>query len=98
MRSYTVDLADIFHGRAIEEITRRELQDFLLNIVDEGKNRKAEKLALILSGIFSLAADDIGIRSPMDKVVLPFYQPKRGRALQKMKKRSWWNIAFRTKK
>ena len=83
LRSYTVDLADRFHGRAIEEITRRELQDFLLNIVDEGKNRKAEKLALILSGIFSLAADDIGIPSPMNKVVLPFYQSKHGKALSK---------------
>ena len=79
-RSYNVDLQPNFRGRFLHDITRSELQKYLFAIVDEGKHRKAEKLALILNCIFDMAADDLGITSPMKKVVLPNYQTKKGTA------------------
>lgn len=82
-RSYKVDLEPTFRGKYLHEITRSELQKYLFNIVDEGKNRKAEKLALILNCIFDMAADDFGVPSPMKKVVLPNYQTKKGSAFSK---------------
>lgn len=82
-RSYKVDLEPTFRGRNLHEITRSELQKYLFDIVDEGKNRKAEKLALMLNCIFDMAADDFGVPSPMKKVVLPNYQTKKGTAFTK---------------
>lgn len=64
-------------------ITRADLQTYLFAIVNEGKNRKAKKLALMLNCIFDMAADDFGITSPMKNVVLPHYQSKQGAALTK---------------
>ena len=82
-RSYRVDLEPTFKGRYLHEITRSELQKYLFDIVDEGKHRKAEKLALMLNCIFDMAVDDYGISSPMKKVVLPNYQTKKGTAFTK---------------
>ena len=82
-RSYRVDLEPTFKGRYLHEITRSELQKYLFGFVDEGKHRKAEKLALMLNCIFDMAVDDYGISSPMKKVVLPNYQTKKGTAFTK---------------
>ncbi len=82
-RSYKVDLEPTFRGKYLHEINRGELQKYLFDIVDEGKNRKAEKLALMLNCIFDMAADDFGVPSPMKKVVLPNYQTKKGTAFTK---------------
>jgi hypothetical protein len=53
--------------KCLYEITRSDLQKYLFGIVDEGKHRKAEKLALMLNCIFDMATDDYGIPSPMKK-------------------------------
>ena len=47
--------------------------------MDEGKNRTASKLQQIMTCIFDLACDDLGITSPMKKIVLPYYEAKKGR-------------------
>ena len=82
-RSYRVDLAPVLQGKHIGDIVRADLQNYLFGIIKEGKNRKAEKLALMLNCIFDMAAEDFGIVSPMKKVVLPNYQTKKGTALTK---------------
>jgi hypothetical protein len=82
-RSYNADLKPTFQKKCLHEITRSDLQKYLFGIVDEGKHRKAEKLALMLNCIFDMATDDYGIPSPMKKVVLPNYQTKKGTAFTK---------------
>lgn len=80
-RSFRVDLEPAFGNKPLADISRNELQNYLFGIVGENKNRKAEKLALMLNCIFDMAAEDFSIPSPMKKVVLPGYQVRRGQAL-----------------
>ena len=77
-RSIRVDLMPFFKDKTLNSITRDFLQTFLFNLIDEGKNRKAEKLYLILRCIFDLASLDFASTSPMEKIVLPKRQKKRG--------------------
>ena len=56
---------------------------YLFRFIDEGKHRTAEKLYHILCCIFDLACEDLHILSPMKKIVLPYYEPKKGSALSK---------------
>lgn len=72
-----------FGGKKISEMTRPVIQSYLFSIVDEGKNRTAGKLMQILSCILDLACEDFGITSPMKKIVLPYYEVKKGSALTK---------------
>lgn len=80
-RSFRVDLYPKFAGKTLGEITRTDLQNYLFGIVEEGKMRKAEKLALMLGCIFDMANEDFALPSPMKKVVLPHFESKRGKAL-----------------
>ena len=56
--------------------------------MDEGKFRTAEKLHLAFSCIFDLAADDLGVVSPMKKIVLPYHESKKGSALTKAEEKT----------
>lgn len=49
----------------VNEITRKDIQDFLFELTDEGKNRTAQKLKLLLSAIFDVIVEDYGIKTPM---------------------------------
>ena len=76
------NLLPVFGERPIADITRQELlQGYLFRFIDEGKHRTAEKLYQILCCIFDLACEDLHILSPMKKIVLPYYEPKKGSAL-----------------
>ena len=77
------NLLPVFGERPIADITRQELQGYLFRFIDEGKHRTAEKLYQILCCIFDLACEDLHILSPMKKIVLPYYEPKKGSALTK---------------
>lgn len=68
-----------FDGMTVGAMTRPIIQQYLFKIVDEGKNRTASKLQQIMTCIFDLACDDLGITSPMKKIVLPYYEAKKGR-------------------
>ena len=57
------------------------MQQYLFQFIDEGKHRTAEKLHQILCCIFDLACEDLHIPSPMKKIVLPYYESKKGSAL-----------------
>ena len=54
----------------VNEITRKDVQDFLFELTDEGKNRTAQKLKLLLSAIFDVICEDYGLKTPMAKIVL----------------------------
>ncbi len=77
-RSVNVDLIPFFKAKTIISITRDSLQSFLFEMIDQGKNRKAEKLHLVLRCIFDLACSDLAMPSPMAKIVLPKRQQKKG--------------------
>ena len=82
-RTYKVDIKPFFDCKTLGEISRMEIQNYLFAIINEGKHRKAEKVAMMLSCIFDLAFEDFGIPSPMKKIVLPFHQSKKGKAFTK---------------
>lgn len=69
----------VFDGMTVGAMTRTIIQQYLFKIVDEGKNRTASKLQQLMTCIFDLACDDLGITSPMKKIVLPYYEAKKGR-------------------
>lgn len=82
-RLSAVNLLPVFGERNITDISRQELQSYLFRFIDEGKHRTAEKLYQVLCCIFDLACEDLHILSPMKKIVLPYYEPKKGSALTK---------------
>ncbi|MBD5477185.1 MAG: hypothetical protein HDR17_14575, partial [Lachnospiraceae bacterium] len=67
----------------VNEITRKDIQDFLFALVNDGRNRTAQKLYTMLKAIFAVACEDLGIKSPMAKVTLPHYEIKKGKAFTK---------------
>ncbi|MCM1532356.1 MAG: tyrosine-type recombinase/integrase [Ruminococcus flavefaciens] len=67
----------------VNEITRKDIQDFLFELTDDGKNRTAQKLKLLLSAIFDVIVEDYGIKTPMSKIVLSHYEVKKGKAFTK---------------
>src|SRR5699024_7923236 len=67
--------------KRIAELTRQTLQKYHFDFIEEGKHRTAEKLHQILCCIFDLACEDLHIPSPMKKIVLPYYESKKGSAL-----------------
>lgn len=61
----------------VNEITRKDIQDFLFELTDNGKNRTAQKLKLLLSAIFDVIVEDYNIKTPMS------YEVKKGKAFTK---------------
>lgn len=72
----------------VNEITRKDIQDFLFELTDEGKNRTAQKLKLLLSAIFDVIVEDYGIKTPMSKIVLSHYEVKKGKAFTKAEEKT----------
>lgn len=77
-----------FPGRTLASITQFELQHFINDFVQNGKNRTAQKIALLLSAVFDYAVDD-GIieRSPMKRVVVARYEQESGQSLTREEER-----------
>ncbi len=67
----------------VNEISRKDIQDFLFALVNDGRNRTAQKLYTMLKAIFAVACEDFGLKSPMAKVTLPHYEIKKGKAFTK---------------
>lgn len=72
-----------FGDKRINLITRADIQNYLTDLVNQGKNRTAQKLKQLLSAIFDVAVEDYNIKSPMVKIALPHYEIKKGSALTK---------------
>ncbi len=86
-RQFKVYLEPYFGHYKLSQISRSMVQKFLFKYVEEGKNRTAEKLKLHLTCIFDMASDDFNLPSPMKKIVLPYYETKKGSALTKEEER-----------
>lgn len=82
MQALNAYISPNFDNRKIKNITQFELQAFINEFVRSGKNRTAEKIALLLSAVFDYAVDD-GIieRSPMKRVVVARYEEEHGQSL-----------------
>lgn len=76
-----------FKGALLKDMTRAKIQAHLFKLVEAGKHRTAEKLRLAFSCIFDLVSEDLGIPSPMKKIVLPYHESKKGSALTKEEER-----------
>ena len=74
------DILPVFGNRNASEIERNDLQKFLLGYVEKGVLRTAHKLWLVLRCLFDMVAEDNGKPSPMNKVVVPNYEAKKGSA------------------
>lgn len=80
-------LKPTFGNKRINAITRTDVQSYLSDLVNQDKNRTAQKLKQLLGAIFDVAAEDYGIKSPMAKVELPHYEVKKGTSLTKAEER-----------
>lgn len=67
----------------IDRIGRKNIQDFLLQLVEQDKNRTAHKVRQLLGAVFSIAVEDYDFKNPMIKVRLPHYEVKKGSPLSK---------------
>ena len=73
-----------FGETPVNEITRKEIQAFLLGLAEVGKNRTAHKLKQVLNAMFEVIVDDYPeLANPTKKVVLSHYEVKKGTALSK---------------
>ena len=84
----TYNLLPRYGERYVNEITRKDIQDFLFELTDAGKNRTAAKLKQLLSAIFDVICEDYGIKTPMAKIVLNYYEVKKGKAFIKEEKKT----------
>lgn len=82
-RLFNTNLKPRFGNLYLTDIDRPMLQSYLFEFIEQGKYRTADKLKLQLNCIFDLAADDYGIPSPVKKIVLPYYESKKGTAFKK---------------
>ena len=72
-----------FGEKHIDRITRNEIQDYLFRVVEQGKNRTAQKVKQLLGAVFALAVEDYEFKNPMTKITLPHYEVKKGSPLTK---------------
>ena len=78
------NLLEKFGETPVNEITRKEIQAFLLGLAEVGKNRTAHKLKQVLNAMFEVIVDDYPeLANPTKKVVLSHYEVKKGTALSK---------------
>lgn len=86
-----------FGDKRISAITRADIQSYLTNLVNQGKNRTAQKLKQLLSAIFAVACEDYNIKSPMAKVELPHYEVQKGTSLTKAEERTLVDYCLKRK-
>ena len=80
VHTITHNLLPKFGNKHVNEITRKDIQDFLFSLTEQGKNRTAQKLKQTLNAIFDVISEDYDIKSPMTKIVLSHYEVKKGKA------------------
>ena len=92
------NIAPAFGDKHIDRITRKDIQDYLLSLVEQGKNRTAQKTKQLLGAIFALAVEDYDFKNPMTKVTLPHYEVKKGRPFTRQEERQLIEICSKTPK
>ena len=64
----------------LDELTRKDIQNYLYMLTDEGKNRTAKKVKQQLGASYKIACADYDLRNPLAKVILPRYKVNKGKA------------------
>lgn len=77
------EILPAFGDKHIDQITRKDVQDYLFRVVEQGKNRTAQKAKQLLGAVFSLAVEDYDFKNPMTKIKLPHYEVRKGMPLSK---------------
>ncbi len=77
------EIIPAFGEKHIDRISRKDVQDYLLSVVEQGKNRTAQKVRQLLGAVYSIAVEDYNFKNPMTKVTLPHYEVKKGSPLSK---------------
>ena len=78
------NLLPAFGELTLKQITRKEVQELLFSYADQGKNRTAQKMKIILTAMFDVIVEDYpALINPMRKIVLNHYEVKKGRAFTK---------------
>lgn len=78
----------VFGEKRLNIITRADVQSYLTDLVNQEKNRTAQKLKQLFCAMFDVAAEDYGIKTPMTKVALPHYEVKKGSSLTKAEEKT----------
>ena len=77
------ELIPNFGEKHVDQVNRKEIQEYLFRIVGQGKNRTAQKIKQLLGAVFALAVEDYDFKNPMTKIKLPHYEVKKGSPLSK---------------
>jgi hypothetical protein len=78
------NLLPVFGEMTLNELNRKNIQEFLFAFVDKGKNRTAQKTKILLTAMFDIIVDDYPtLINPMRKIVLNHYEVKKCRAFTK---------------
>lgn len=89
-RQINKNLIPQFGKTSLHLLTRKEIQDYLFSLADQGKNRTAQKLKILLTAMFDVIAEDYPqITNPMRKIVLNAYEVKKGSALTKAEEKQF---------
>ena len=90
VQMFNAYVAPNFDGRTVASLTQFELQQFINGFIRAGKNRTAQKIALLLSAVLDYAADD-GIieRSPMKRVIVARYEQENGQSLTREEEKAF---------
>lgn len=64
----------------LDEVTRKDIQNYIYLLTEEGKNRTAKKVKQQLGASYIIACNDYNIKNPLLKVVLPRYKVAKGEA------------------
>lgn len=79
---FNLHLFPKFGERAIDSITRTEIQEYLNGFIAQGKSRAAHKQRQLLTSLFEYAEiDELIQRTPMQKIKLPIHESVNGVAL-----------------
>ena len=78
------NLLPVFGEMSLNQLNRKNIQDFLFGYVDQGKNRTAQKTKILMTSMFDVMVDDYPtLTNPMRKIVLNHYEVKKGCAFTK---------------
>ena len=77
------ELIPNFGEKHVDQVNRKEIQEYLFRVVGQGKNRTAQKIKQLLGAVFALAVEDYDFKNPMTKIKLPHYEVKKGSPLSK---------------
>ena len=77
------ELIPNFGEKHVDQVNRKEIQEYLFRVVGQGKNRTAQKIKQLLGAVFALAVEDYDFKKPMTKIKLPHYEVKKGSPLSK---------------